>query len=453
MTVRVAVPAYVGGNFDEAPPGHRFRLYFGGWTEAWALVAQERDRALASASELRPATLNGLRGLASRQDALAAIAGERMLSLDYLTDGPFVTGMGMEHPLENGFAFMDPYGLPYLPGSSLKGVLRRAAEELALFADDPCGWSVPAVWWLFGFDQHSAYLCRDERNDSAAVRAERGKWRAAYRERLDGATIALAEGFLRLSSAPAVLECSRTRDVREALERLPQSDALGDMHSAGALEFWDAYLDPAGGRLRIDIMNPHFGRYYEGRGLPSDDDNPNPIFFLAVPPASKVRLHVRLRTSPLLPESLATAWRGLVEAACDYAGDWLGFGAKTAIGYGRLRRDQKAEAEREAQRVKAAAEARKAREEVARCAAEEARQARLATMSEIDRAIEDLRDCDVTRIDAIYRNELPKLSDEDQKQLAAPLIDAYKRAGKWTGKLSDKQQAKKHRLLQILGRV
>jgi len=36
----------------------------------------------------------------------------------------FVTGMGREHPLENGFAWHHTLGVPYLPGSSLKGMLR-----------------------------------------------------------------------------------------------------------------------------------------------------------------------------------------------------------------------------------------------------------------------------------------------------------------------------------------
>ena len=43
----------------------------------------------------------------------------------------FTTGLGNEHPLENGFVFLNPYGLPYLPGSGVKGVLRQAARELA----------------------------------------------------------------------------------------------------------------------------------------------------------------------------------------------------------------------------------------------------------------------------------------------------------------------------------
>lgn len=41
----------------------------------------------------------------------------------------FVTGMGREHPLENGFAWHHTLGVPYLPGSSVKGLLRAWLRE------------------------------------------------------------------------------------------------------------------------------------------------------------------------------------------------------------------------------------------------------------------------------------------------------------------------------------
>lgn len=41
----------------------------------------------------------------------------------------FVTGMGREHPLENGFAWHHTLGVPYLPGSSLKGMLSAWMRE------------------------------------------------------------------------------------------------------------------------------------------------------------------------------------------------------------------------------------------------------------------------------------------------------------------------------------
>jgi len=41
----------------------------------------------------------------------------------YRTTSRFVTGLGNEHPVENGFTWHHTLGTPYLPGSSVKGVL------------------------------------------------------------------------------------------------------------------------------------------------------------------------------------------------------------------------------------------------------------------------------------------------------------------------------------------
>lgn len=47
----------------------------------------------------------------------------------YRTNGRFVTGLGRAHPIENGFAWHHTLGVPYLPGSSLKGLMRSWAGK------------------------------------------------------------------------------------------------------------------------------------------------------------------------------------------------------------------------------------------------------------------------------------------------------------------------------------
>jgi CRISPR-associated protein Cmr6 len=49
----------------------------------------------------------------------------------FTTQSPFVTGMGLSHPVENGFLFHHTLGVPYLPGSSVKGMIRAWAEHWA----------------------------------------------------------------------------------------------------------------------------------------------------------------------------------------------------------------------------------------------------------------------------------------------------------------------------------
>ncbi|MCP5197798.1 MAG: type III-B CRISPR module RAMP protein Cmr6 [Gammaproteobacteria bacterium] len=276
---QAAVPSYIGQDFNDAPPGHRFGLYFSCWQPDWTMEpdpkkAEEKSKKGKLAALKRAAALDRysqaqLKELRQRQQAVAATLSETVFSWPATSIAPFMTGTGMEHPLENGFAFLNPYGLPYLPGSGVKGVLRRAAEELVSKDDgDPQGWNQHAIDVLFGRE-----------------------------------------------TEPGDTEIARNR---------------------GALMFWDVIPEPAGDKLAVDIMTPHYSDYYQGNTTPHDSGQPNPILFLAIPPGSRFEFFVQCE-SILLPEALRQKWRTLLEAAFRHAFDWLGFGAKTAVGYGQLR--------------------------------------------------------------------------------------------------------------------
>lgn len=50
-------------------------------------------------------------------------------ALTLITATRFATGLGRKHPIENGFAWHHTLGTPYLPGSSVKGLLRAYVRE------------------------------------------------------------------------------------------------------------------------------------------------------------------------------------------------------------------------------------------------------------------------------------------------------------------------------------
>lgn len=70
--------------------------------------------------------------------------------LEATTRTPLAIGLGNKSPIENGLAIHHTYGTPYLPGSALKGLLRRAAERYGL------GEAGKAV--LFGDTKSAAHL-------------------------------------------------------------------------------------------------------------------------------------------------------------------------------------------------------------------------------------------------------------------------------------------------------
>lgn len=322
-----AVPAYLQrhltpAKYAAASPGLRFGLLLPIWTtrrdqeavgkgkpprlwaknDSGARSAWDRVAALSAGDKQR------MRALADRQAALwEKLAEAQRLKLEAEAVAPFTTGLGNEHPLENGFAFLNPYGLPYLAGSGVKGVVRQAARELASGAwCDQRGWST-----------ESRYDWPLEREPGAPP--------------------------LKLSMFDVLFG-------REAQEGETE-------HFRGVLTFWDVIPQIPGDSLLVEIMTPHYSHYYQQKGdsgpssaspltpkvvPPHDSGQPNPILFLTVPPGSRFVFYVTCdrpqleRIAPDLAEN--SRWKELVVASFEHAFAWLGFGAKTAVGYGAMRR-------------------------------------------------------------------------------------------------------------------
>lgn len=71
-----------------------------------------------------------LRELHARQARVIDHPGIAGQAFEIALDARFATGLGSPHPTELGFTFERSSGIPYLPGSSVKGVARAAAQLL-----------------------------------------------------------------------------------------------------------------------------------------------------------------------------------------------------------------------------------------------------------------------------------------------------------------------------------
>lgn len=269
-----AVPDYLKIDLQELPPGHRYGAFFPVWNKVdWSKVKDsEKSDALKYVFQYEKFKLLS-DSLVKRQNNAADKLGDALFRLPAESISPFMTGTGMEHPLENGFAFLNPYGLPYLPGSGIKGVLRRTAEYLRdkEFGDSDLGWNQPAIDVLFG---------PEPKNDEDASR--------------------------------------------------------------GALVFWDVYIQPKECKLGMDILTPHFTDYYAGSSTPHESAQPVPVPFLIVPPGAAFNFHIQCNREFIQDENLKDNWRNLIKVLLEHSFDWLGFGAKTASGYGQLKADSRA---------------------------------------------------------------------------------------------------------------
>ena len=316
---QAAVPAYLGKDFTNAPPGHRFSLYLEVWQADWTLDKKNKTQAIKRVIPLPDDSVKALKALRERQLKLTESLNAEIF--DALGTAPFATGLGMEHPLESGFAFLDPHGLPYLPGSGVKGVLRAAAREL-----------VSGDW------------------------VGNENWEEKYIPALFGSK--------------------------------PGEDPL----KRGALTFWDVIPQLPANKvtkkveMRVDVMTPHQNHYYQDGSTPHDSGQPIPIPFLTVPSGALFRFVVTCDERYLPDERLkGDGWRKLLRATFVHAYDWLGFGAKTAVGYGAMQIDEEAVAATESKRLSEEEERR-------RLAADDARKLQLAQMSPVDRAIREYLD-------------------------------------------------------------
>ena len=143
------------------------------------------------------------------------------VSLKAKLKSPLITGIGESHPHEVSMVFDHNMGIPYIPASGMKGIV-RFAHTLGLLADIPHG------------------------------KIQQGK---------DG---------------------KKYFDEEDDWTNVPQ--LFGTQKSRGCVIFLDAYPEkvPA---LHIDIMNPHYSDYYGGdtnTTPPADYLNPVPIKFLTV---------------------------------------------------------------------------------------------------------------------------------------------------------------------------
>lgn len=412
-----AVPDYLGKDFKEASPGMRFGLMLPIWTDRQDQEADVRKRAEARSHEgwevsgllrqegmegtiqkLRQRARNPLPGLWEKNDFAARDAWKRVITLtssdrermqalyrrqetiaadtanlvrlDAIATAPFTTGLGNEHPLENGFAFLNPYGLPYLPASGVKGVLRQAARELAS-----------------------------------------GEW---------GETHGWSEAKAFILPSGTKQKSLSALDVLFGLE-----SGDGEVeHVRGVLSFWDVIPQIKGDSLMADIMTPHQSHYYRPKrdrkagdsDTPHDSGQPTPISFLTVPPGSGFVFFVTCdtrRLARLAPDLAATdsvtgkpRWHALMTSAFEHAFQWLGFGAKTAVGYGAMVRDT-------------AAEDRRINEQKEREAKEQAaveREAMLAKLSPVERSILEFLD-----------------SRPDKKQSETSAVIGEVKKGRWQG--------------------
>ena len=213
------------------------------------------------------------------------------------TTSPLLIGVGEPSAVEVGLTIHPTWGVPYIPGSALKGLLSHylmatyGPEQLGVHPSDP---SHP----------------EPERAPYQGV-----TWQGSKITHGPGAV------YRAIFGAP-------TAESDE-----DYSENVGAI--VGQVTFHDALMKPlpeadSEGPYMRDMVNPHVSSYYrkgdQGDQWPNDRESPIPVFFLAVRP--QLEFTIAISGAPELQELTLDL---LVEALKAW-----GIGAKTRAGYGRV---------------------------------------------------------------------------------------------------------------------
>jgi CRISPR-associated protein Cmr6 len=226
------------------------------------------------------------------------------------------TGSGYNHEtgspgeLKLGFFFDHTSGLPVLPGSSVKGILRSIFPQCKKSETDP-------LQPVFSEDKTKARLQKNKANFAGALFGM-PKDSFALVHRLE---LAIFEG--------ADIEKTEAERAKARAENKPDPDKiLCHLPIAGHDIFLDSFISKGNGKGKIlgtDALTPHGGNPLK---------NPIPLPFLKVLPEVTFTFQFLLNDSILNDQTTITASRKKV--AFSTILEALGAGAKSNVGYGQF---------------------------------------------------------------------------------------------------------------------
>ncbi len=204
-----------------------------------------------------------------------------------------VIGAGYPSFIENGFLFHHVYGIPYIPGETLKGLARTV------------------------FILSVAEAVKEETKFS--------KIEEELSEEVEGISYQIPK------KVNIILDDYTIENPVETFRKI-----FGSKERRGQVIFFDAYpvdFNPSE-HFEADIMNSHYGDYYQSGKAPADWLNPNPIHFLAL--KEGIVFEFSLGLAPLEPmedseeKLLLATTRRLLEVGLKN----FGVGNKKRKGYG-----------------------------------------------------------------------------------------------------------------------
>jgi CRISPR-associated protein Cmr6 len=287
-----------------------------GFTDGWLLEGKAKYGVFSDLAEKakRAKSDSGYRDLLQQyhhrwQEAIKTAGAVDDCIFEASPEWRLAVGLGRENALETGFTFHRLYGFPYIPGSALKGLtqawaLWQVAERLGVPGLPP-GTRRPGPTPV---QQLEALLMEPDTDG-----------RKSLLDKLRQDDEVPAAAHIKTGATDELL--AELKNHAESYQAI-----FGTQQSRGRIVFFDAVpVEPP--TLAVDVMNPHYGDYYQKKpGVPPADYlSPVPVYFLTVQADSRFAFAV------------ASHEAGLARLACGRLKEALanlGAGAKTSAGYG-----------------------------------------------------------------------------------------------------------------------
>ena len=227
---------------------------------------------------------------------------KKLFSESLKTSSRLIVGFGAEHVLETSITLHHLFGIPYIPASAIKGVVRMVS------------------FWE---------IAENLKDDGEIDKLQEYLYDKQIKEELNDAEL-------------------RHKCLKHKL-------LFGTQGFKGLLVFLDAYPEVEAGKgiFELDIMNPHYTEYYTKDGIPGDWESPKPIVFLTVKKDIPFHFNVLIdeyrikeilndKDFPKEAKEIIEKWKsdnyselnGTVKKWVGEALKELGVGSKTRLGYG-----------------------------------------------------------------------------------------------------------------------
>lgn len=326
-----------------------------------------------------------------------------------------VVGLGKEHVQETSMCLDYIYGIPYIPASAIKGVVRHYYIQNELGSHFPEERLKVLENILDKFEEKDLEVDDDKLLLKYKV-IEKGD----NGDKVELLPLESTLNFLKKKPEP----------IKNG-QRI-----FGTQGKKGEVIFLDAVIDSLNrGGLATDVMTPHYGQYYRKEKPPIDSLAPTPITFLTIEQA-KFNFYFLGKNKKLLDElwdgNEGLLYKALVEN---------GIGAKTSVGYGYFENIKDITADI-----------------TPRNSEEQEQAVDLGNMTEIEKTCYFLEKYKNAEEPQKYENyshdvffQLDQFEEEGDKVAVAKALKSYwKKLGKWEGKLSKKQKPKVDKIKNIL---